>query len=91
MWFENFDMTKHLLKTLPKQGTSLGSGLFLCMERNFDHFKVDVSELVTMTTDGTAGVKDIRLMKHEHNVTRFCQARILANLLSCRSELTFSL
>ena len=88
MWFENFDMTKYLLKTLPKQGTSLGSGLFLCMERNFDHFKVDVSELVTMTTYGTpAGVSvNIRLMKHKHNVTRFCQARILANLLSCRSE-----
>ena len=85
---ENFDMTKCLLKMLPKRGTSLGSGLFVCMERNFDHFKVDVSELVTMTIDGTpAGVSvNIRLMKPKHNMTRFCQGRILANLLSCRSE-----
>lgn len=67
-------MTKYLLEMVLKQGTSLGSGLFLCMEKNFERFKVDVLELVTMTTDGipAAVSVNIRLVKHKHNVT-FCQ------------------
>lgn len=45
------------------------------MEKNFENIKVDLSELVTMTTDGIPAevIFNIRLMEHKHNVTRFCQ------------------
>lgn len=33
---------------LLKNGTSSGSDLFLCIEKNIENFKVDLSELVTM-------------------------------------------
>lgn len=66
-------MTKNLLGIILQKGMTLGSILFLYREKSFENSKVDLSELVTMTTDETlTGVRvHIRLMKYEHNVSKF--------------------